>query len=91
MILDNCDFIDDSIKLNDNQIEEIESSFDLDEVNYDISIDHAIIDLQNIIDSLQKLKQSKNNHGYIRYNVTTRITTDDTKSVRKSVKGKVML
>lgn len=88
MILDNCDFAEDGIRVDDSNVE---PSFDLDKVNYDLSIDHAISDLQNIIDSLQQLKQTKNSHGYIRYSISTRTATGDAKSIRKSVKGKVML
>lgn len=91
MILDNCDFTGDGIKGDESKVQTVESSFDLETVNYDLSIDHAITDLQNIIDSLQQLKRTKNICGYVRYNVTTKTSIRFDKSVKKSIKGKVMI
>lgn len=91
MILDNCDFTDDGIKSDESKFQAAESSFDLEIVNYDLSIDHAISDLQNIIDSLQQLKKTKNICGYVKYNVTTKTAIRYDKSVKKSIKGKVMI
>ena len=56
-------------------------NFDLDNINYPNSIDHAIADLKSI-------RKAKNIHGNIRYSIKANIGSG---SYKRNTRGKVIL
>lgn len=63
-------------------------NFDLDKINYPNSIDHAIADLESILEDLKSIRKAKNIHGNIRYSIKANIGSG---SYKRNTRGKVML
>lgn len=63
-------------------------NFDLDNINYLNSIDHAIADLESILADLKSIRKAKNIHGNIRYSIKANIGSG---SYKRNTRGKVML
>lgn len=63
-------------------------NFDLDKINYPNSIDHAIADIESILEDLKSIRKAQNIHGNIRYSIKANIGSG---AYKRNTKGKVML
>lgn len=66
----------------------VSDNFDLDKINYPNSIDHAIADLESILEDLKSIRKAKNIHGNIRYSIKANIGSG---AYKRNTRGKVML
>ena len=80
--------LDEITKSSTQMIDENNDAFDLEKINYDSSIEHAIADLETILAELKAIKKTKNIHGTIRYSIRTNLASN---SYKRNIKGKVML
>lgn len=66
----------------------VSDNFDLDKINYPNSIDHAIADLESILEDLKSIRKAENIHGNIRYSIKANIGSG---AYKRNTRGKVML
>ena len=79
--------LDEITKSPTQTIDENDDAFNLEKINYDSSIEHAIADLETILAELKAIKKTKNVHGTIKYSIKTNLVS----SYKRNIKGKVML